>query len=89
APGSTTGTSDGPPPDQGPVAQVPPGSSDSSPGTGAIVPGGTTGAMPPNPGCGASATGGAPLLAGAALALAALLGRRKLAPALARRSQRR
>ncbi|PTL81741.1 carbohydrate-binding protein [Vitiosangium sp. GDMCC 1.1324] len=83
-PGTPT-PSDGPPDEQqGPIAQVPSGSSDSTPGAGGIVPGDSTLAtgVPPAS-CGASSTGGTPLLVAAALTLAALLGRRKLAPASA------
>ena len=62
-----------------PVVQRP---SNSAPDTSALVPGDPT--LANAAGCGASATGGGPLLVAAALALLALLGRRKKAPAYAR-----
>jgi uncharacterized protein (TIGR03382 family) len=78
-----------------PIAQTPsvPGDGspgDGSPGTGGIIPEDPMLAgMTPAAGCGASSTGGTPLLVAAALAVVALLGRRKQAPApvRARRSR--
>ena len=84
-------------PDQGsaqpdPIAQTPPAESgDGTLGTGGIIPEDPMlGGMTPAAGCGASSTGGTPLLVAAALAVVALLGRRKQAapaPVRARRSR--
>ncbi|HEX8818695.1 MAG TPA: polysaccharide lyase [Archangium sp.] len=69
-----------------PIAQVPSSSDEATPGSGGIVPDdpmlGT--GMVPAASCGASSTGGTPLLVVVALALVAMLGRRKQAPAYAR-----
>ncbi|HYO57524.1 polysaccharide lyase [Archangium sp.] len=82
-----SGDGDPPPEQPEPIAQEP---SDSPPGTGGIVPGDTLAeaGMPPAS-CGATSTGGTPLLVAAALTLVALIGRRKAAPAYARRSRSR
>ncbi len=65
-----------------PIAQNPPEEpGDSTPSTGGIIPEDPLlGGMTPAAGCGASSTGGTPLLVAAALAVVALLGRRKQAP---------
>jgi uncharacterized protein (TIGR03382 family) len=74
-----------------PIAEIPAEESgDGTLGTGGIIPEDPMLAgMTPAAGCGASSTGGTPLLVAAALAVVALLGRRKQAPApvRARRSR--